>query len=106
MTAPFILGCGACPTCLSDDATCCDTQDVIGFTHPGAFPELIAIPRADFNLVPLPEPVKYAAAAGMVCRVTTAFKAVVDRGAVQPGNGWWCMAAAVSSQADSQHSLK
>lgn len=85
VTAPFILGCGACPTCLGSDATCCDTQEVIGFTHWGAFAELIAIPRADFNLVPLPEAVGYTAAAGMGCRVTTAFKAVVDRGAVQPG---------------------
>lgn len=85
VTAPFILGCGACPTCLGGDATCCDRQDVIGFTHWGAFAEFIAIPRADFNLVPLPEAVDYTAAAGMGCRVTTAFKAVVDRGAVQPG---------------------
>ncbi|MEO0751764.1 MAG: alcohol dehydrogenase catalytic domain-containing protein [Pseudomonadota bacterium] len=85
VTAPFILGCGACPTCLGGDATCCDAQEVIGFTQWGAFAELIAIPRADFNLVPLPETVGYTAAAGMGCRVTTAFKAVVDRGAVQPG---------------------
>ncbi|MEL7255496.1 MAG: zinc-dependent alcohol dehydrogenase family protein [Pseudomonadota bacterium] len=85
VTAPFILGCGACDTCMGGDPTCCDVQDVIGFTHWGAFAELIAVSRADFNLVPLPEVVDYTAAAGMGCRVTTAFKAVVDRGAVQPG---------------------
>ncbi|MEL7278753.1 MAG: zinc-dependent alcohol dehydrogenase family protein [Pseudomonadota bacterium] len=85
VTAPFILGCGACPECLGGDATCCDTQDVIGFTFWGAFAEMIAVPRADFNLVHLPEAVDYTAAAGMGCRVTTAFKAVVDRGQVQPG---------------------
>ena len=85
VTAPFILGCGACPTCLGDDPTCCDTQDVIGFTHWGAFAEFICIRRADFNLVPLPDQVDYTSAAGMGCRVTTAFKAVVDRGAVRPG---------------------
>ena len=85
VTAPFILGCGSCPDCLGGDATCCDTQDVIGFTFWGAFAEMIAVPRADFNLVHLPETVGYTAAAGMGCRVTTAFKAVVDRGQVQPG---------------------
>ncbi len=85
VTAPFILGCGSCPTCVSGDPTCCDTQDVIGFTHWGAFAELIAIPRADFNLVRLPDVVAFTAAAGMGCRVTTAFKAVVDRGQLQPG---------------------
>lgn len=85
VTAPFILGCGACPDCRGGEPTICDHQQVIGFTIPGAFAERIAIPRADFNLVPLPENVGCTAAAGMGCRVTTAFRAVVDRGRLQPG---------------------
>lgn len=85
VTAPFILGCGACPDCRGGEPTICDHQQVIGFTIPGAFAERIAIPRADFNLVPLPENVGFTAAAGMGCRVTTAFRAVVDRGRLQPG---------------------
>ena len=61
------------------------TEQVIGFTGWGAFAERLAIPRADFNLVRLPDTMGYAAAAGMGCRVTTAFRAVVDRAKTQPG---------------------
>lgn len=85
VTAPFILGCGACPDCRSGEPTICNHQDVIGFTFWGAFAERVAIAHADFNLVRLPDAVGFTAAAGMGCRVTTAFRAVADRGAVQPG---------------------
>lgn len=85
VTAPFILGCGACPDCRAGEPTICDHQQVIGFTLPGAFAERIAIPRADFNLVALPDGIGFVAAAGMGCRVTTAFRAVVDRARLRPG---------------------
>ena len=85
VTAPFILGCGACPDCRGGEPTICDNQQVIGFTRWGAFAERIAIPRADFNLVRVPDAMDHAAAAGMGCRVTTAFRAVADRAQVQPG---------------------
>jgi alcohol dehydrogenase len=85
VTAPFILACGACPDCLGGDATICSNQHVVGFSSWGAFAERIAVPRADFNLVHLPETIGFAAAAGMGCRVTTAFRAVVDRAKLQPG---------------------
>lgn len=79
VTAPFILGCGTCPDCRGGEPTICNHQQVIGFTGWGAFAERLAISRADFNLVRLPDAMDYAAAAGMGCRVTTAFRAVVDR---------------------------
>jgi alcohol dehydrogenase len=85
VTAPFILGCGTCPDCRGGEPTICDHQQVIGFSQWGAFAERIAIPRADFNLVRLPDTMGHAEAAGMGCRVTTAFRAVVDRAQVQPG---------------------
>lgn len=85
VTAPFILGCGTCPDCHAGEPTICDHQHVIGFTGWGAFAERIAIPRADFNLVHLPDSVGYLAAAGMGCRVTTAFRGIVDRANIQPG---------------------
>ena len=85
VTAPFILGCGTCPDCRGGEPTICEHQQVIGFTQWGAFAERIAIPRADFNLVRLPDAMDYAAAAGMGCRVTTAFRAVVDRAQIEPG---------------------
>lgn len=85
VTAPFILACGTCPDCLGGDATICNHQYVVGFSAWGAFAECIAVPRADFNLVRLPEKMNFADAAGMGCRVTTAFRALVDRAKLQPG---------------------
>ena len=85
VTAPFILGCGTCAACRGGEPTVCATQQVIGFTRPGAFAEAVAVPRADFNLVRLPEGLDPAAAAGMGCRVTTAFRGIVDRAGLAPG---------------------
>jgi alcohol dehydrogenase len=85
VTAPFILACGQCPDCLGGDPTVCNNQHVVGFSSWGAFAERIAVPRADFNLVKLPETIPFVAAAGMGCRLTTAFRAVVDRAHLMPG---------------------
>ena len=85
VTAPFILACGQCPDCIGGDPTVCNNQHVVGFSSWGAFAERIAVPRADFNLVHLPEMIGFTAAAGMGCRVTTSFRAVVDRAKLQPG---------------------
>ena len=85
ITAPFILSCGACPTCRGGDPTACDRQDVIGFTRWGSFAERVAVPRADFNVVALPDELSAVAAAGMGCRVTTAFRALADRARLAPG---------------------
>ena len=85
VTAPFILACGQCSDCVGGDPTVCNHQHVVGFSSWGAFAERIAVPRADFNLVQLPETIAFTAAAGMGCRVTTSFRAVVDRAKLQPG---------------------
>ena len=85
VTAPFILGCGHCPDCKTGQPTICDRQRVIGFTQWGAFAERVAVQAADFNLVKLPDSVDDAVAAGMGCRVTTAWRALRDRGALQSG---------------------
>jgi len=85
VTAPFILSCGNCPTCQTAEPTCCDTQHVLGFSAWGAYAEYLAVPHADFNLVQLPEPLSFVEAAGMGCRVTTSFRALIDRAALQSG---------------------
>ena len=87
VTAPFILACGQCPDCLGGDATVCANQHTVGFTSWGAYAERVAVERADFNLVSLPDEMDFATAAGMGCRVTTAWRAVVDRARLAPG-GW------------------
>ncbi|MBC8037099.1 MAG: zinc-dependent alcohol dehydrogenase family protein [Rhizobiales bacterium] len=85
VTAPFILACGECTDCRGGDPTVCNHQHVAGFSSWGAFAELIAVPHADFNLVRIPEALGFAETAGMGCRVTTSFRALVDRAKLQPG---------------------
>jgi alcohol dehydrogenase len=83
--APFILACGACPDCQAGHQTICATQVVPGFTHPGAYAERIAVPRADVNLTRLPGGMDPALAASLGCRVTTAWHALTGRAGLQPG---------------------
>ena len=85
VTAPFILACGECPDCRSGEPTVCNHQFVVGFSGWGAFAEQLAVPHADFNLVKLPESLGFAEAAAMGCRLTTAFRGLVDRAALKPG---------------------
>jgi D-arabinose 1-dehydrogenase-like Zn-dependent alcohol dehydrogenase len=82
--APFILACGSCPACQSGQSTTCADQIVPGFTAPGAFAEYIAVPR-DHNLALLPEGLEPSLAAGLGCRVTTAWQALTGRAALQGG---------------------
>jgi alcohol dehydrogenase len=85
VTAPFILACGECPDCRAGEPTVCNHQHVVGFSGWGAFAEMLAVPRADFNLVKLPDHLGFAEAAAMGCRLTTAFRGLVDRAALKPG---------------------
>lgn len=83
--APFILACGACPDCAAGNQTICATQIVPGFTAPGAFAERIGVGRADHNLAILPEGMEPAVAAGLGCRVTTAWHGLTGRAALKAG---------------------
>ena len=85
VTAPFILACGECPDCRGGEPTVCNHQFVVGFSGWGAFAEQLAVPHADFNLVKLPESLGFAEAAAMGCRLTTAFRGLVDRAGLKPG---------------------
>lgn len=84
LIAPFILACGNCPSCHTGVSNTCPNQIVPGFTAPGAYAEYVAVPF-DHNLVRLPEAMAPSLAAGLGCRVTTAWHALTDRAAVQPG---------------------
>jgi alcohol dehydrogenase len=85
VTAPFILSCGACADCRGGEPTVCDHQRVLGFTWPGAYAQAVAVPQADFNLARLPDEVAFEAAACLGCRTTTAFRGLIDRGQLAPG---------------------
>ena len=82
--APFILGCGSCPACHTGLSNTCASQIVPGFGAPGAYAQFVAVPF-DHNLVTLPETMSPALAAGLGCRVTTAWHALTDRAQVRAG---------------------
>ncbi len=82
--APFILSCGVCPECQSGQTTICKAQRVPGFGEPGAYAEYVSAPHAH-NLARLPESLTPALAAGLGCRVTTAWHALTGRAALQAG---------------------
>jgi alcohol dehydrogenase len=84
-TVPFVCACGVCGPCRAGDQQVCDNQFQPGFTHWGSFAELVALPRADINLVGLPEGLDFAAAAALGCRFATAHRAVVAQGRVEAG---------------------
>ncbi len=86
VTAPFVLGCGVCAFCLAGDAQVCPQQEQPGFTLPGSFAELLALPRADANLVRVPDSVDLIAAASLGCRFATAFRALTAHGGVHSGD--------------------
>ncbi|MDF1900026.1 zinc-dependent alcohol dehydrogenase family protein [Mycolicibacterium smegmatis] len=85
VTTPFVLGCGRCEFCRAGDAQVCPNQEQPGFTLPGSFAQLVAVPRAAANLVRLPDDVSFVAAASLGCRFATAFRALVNHGAVKAG---------------------
>jgi alcohol dehydrogenase len=82
--APFILSCGQCPACRSGESTTCADQVIPGFSAQGAFAQAVAVPR-DHNLSRLPDSLDPALAAGLGCRVTTAWHALTGRAALRPG---------------------
>ncbi len=84
LIAPFILACGGCPECRRGVSNACERSVVPGFGAPGAYAEYVAVPF-DHNLVPLPERMSPALAAGLGCRVTTAWHALTDRAEVRAG---------------------
>jgi alcohol dehydrogenase len=72
VTVPFVCACGECDTCRRGDQQVCERQFQPGFTGWGSFADLVAIDRADVNLVRIPESVDVETAASLGCRFATA----------------------------------
>jgi alcohol dehydrogenase len=85
VTTPFVLACGRCRTCARGDGQVCEDQLQPGFTQWGSFAELVALPRADVNLVRVPDEVPADIAAGLGCRFATAYRAIARVAKVQAG---------------------
>ena len=100
VTVPFVLGCGTCRVCLGGNQHLCDDQYQPGFSGWGSFARYVALPFADENLVGLPDDMSFTTAAGLGCRFATAFRAVVDQGAVTEGSTlavWGCGGVGLSA---------
>jgi alcohol dehydrogenase len=82
VAVPFILSCGSCRYCHSNQSTVCLEQKQPGFTQFGGFAEYLALPRAEWNLSIIPENVTFQQAAALGCRFTTAYRAVLQQGRV------------------------
>jgi alcohol dehydrogenase len=76
VTVPFCCGCGRCEPCRQGWTQICDVDFQPGFTAWGSFAELVALPRADLNLVRLPDSLGFVEAASLGCRFMTAFAAL------------------------------
>jgi alcohol dehydrogenase len=86
VTVPFCCGCGRCEPCRHGWTQICDADFQPGFTAWGSFAELVALPRADLNLVRLPESLVFVEAASLGCRFMTAFAAGTEHGRVAAGD--------------------
>jgi alcohol dehydrogenase len=87
VTAPFVSGCGVCAYCRAGDPQVCPDQTQPGFTHHGSFAEQVVVRAAEHNLVRLPDRMGFVAAAGLGCRVATAYRALTAHGGL--GQGQW-----------------
>ena len=87
VTVPFTCACGRCATCRAGAPQVCEDQYQPGFTGWGSFAELVAVPRADVNVIALPDELDFVTAAGLGCRFATAYRAVVAH--ARPSEGQW-----------------
>jgi len=85
VVAPFVCGCGQCEPCLLGQHQVCRNQQQPGFTRWGAFAQYTTVPFADTNAVAVPAEVTDEAAALVGCRVSTAYRGVVERGRLAAG---------------------
>jgi alcohol dehydrogenase len=87
VTVPFCCGCGVCGPCRQGETQLCERDFQPGFTAWGSFARFVAIPRADLNLVALPERLDFVDAATLGCRFMTAWAAL--RVHARAGAGEW-----------------
>jgi D-arabinose 1-dehydrogenase-like Zn-dependent alcohol dehydrogenase len=85
VTAPFICACGRCDECRSGNEQVCDDQRQPGFTHWGSFAEYVVVDEAELNLIRLPDSLGFVEAASLGCRFATAYRAIIARGRLHPG---------------------
>ena len=77
------LFCGACDACRAGEQTQCQDYQIFGEHTPGAMAEYAVAPAG--NLLPLPDDVSFTDAAAMPVAYTTAWRMLMNVGALQSG---------------------
>lgn len=85
VVAPFVCGCGECDPCRDGNTQVCRRQEQPGFTMWGAFAQFCRVPYASRNAVRVPDAIDDVSAALVGCRVSTAYRGVVERGRLDAG---------------------
>ena len=85
VVVPFHHSCGVCESCQAGHQNVCSDLRIPAFHYSGGFGRYAQVARADVNLVPLPEPISFEAAASLGCRFMTAFHGVAHQAGVKPG---------------------
>jgi NADPH2:quinone reductase len=78
------LSCGSCEFCRSGEQSLCSTYGILGEHSPGTFAEKAVVPAR--NLFPIPEKISFEQAAAFPLTYQTAWRMIVGRGAVRPGD--------------------
>jgi hypothetical protein len=100
VTVPFHESDGTCPHCRAGLQNLCDNVITPGVQRLGGWAQYVTVTAADLNCIKLPEPVDTLSAAALGCRFMTAYHAVIDRGAIQPGE--WTVAIFIASRTCAQ----
>jgi len=77
------LWCGACEFCLAGEQSLCVTYRILGEHVPGTFAEKVVVPAR--NVFAIPRGLSFAEAAAFPLAYQTAWRMVVGRAAVRPG---------------------
>ena len=85
VTVPFVCACGECPPCQAGDHQVCLHQYQPGFDGWGSYADRVVVRNMDVNAVALPDSMDFATAAGLGCRFSTAYRAVIAQGRLEPG---------------------
>lgn len=77
------LACGRCESCLAGEDSLCPDYRILGEHVPGAYAEYVAVPAR--NLLPIPVDMAWASAAAAPLVFMTAWRLLVTRAAIRPG---------------------
>ena len=80
--SPYLF-CGECEYCVAGEETMCIRGDILGLASQGAFAEYVVVPAS--SLIPLPDGVSAAEAAAVGLAMITAWRMLVEKAKVRPG---------------------